>query len=178
LPPPAKVLAVVDVSDSTIVDVSGLTVRFVDVAQFHTVPVPDNVQVPLPIVIVLALVLELENVVHDKLLLFKFSVPLVKVVMPLIEALSANCNVPPIPLFVIGLIVLPADVIVCVPDIAINDITPAPAVTVVPASRVKLPLLDIALTPWDHVPVNPVKSSDNTVPIIDTVSVAVVLNET
>ena len=71
-----------DVSDSTIVDVPGVNVRLVDVAQFHTVPVPDNVQVLEPIISVRVLVLLDENVVAFNELLVKSNVPDVSVQDP------------------------------------------------------------------------------------------------
>ena len=61
LPPPAKVLAAVEVSDNTIVDVLGFNVKFVDVAIFQTEPVPDIVHVPEPMFKVLVLELEDEK---------------------------------------------------------------------------------------------------------------------
>ena len=98
-------------------------------------------------------------------------VPSVTVTAPFILAASAKDVVPPVPFIVIGFIVLPADVIDCVPEVAMNDIAPVLAVVDIPASNVRLPVvIDNVLAPCAHVPKYPVKSRLVTLPLIATES--------
>ena len=74
-------------------------------------------------------------------MLAKFNVPAVSVYVPVVVSVKAspNATVPPAPFWVIGPSVLPADVIVAVPEVLAKvDVLPL-GLKVIPETKVKLP---------------------------------------
>ncbi len=140
-----------------IVEVPALKVRPVVVAKFQIVPVPVIDHVPDPIVNDLVLILLDPIEVEVMFLLFKLNEPAVNVKMLQVR-LSANWKVPPAPLMLIlfPVIDLPLEVIVLVPEVALN-VKVLPEVSVIADTNVKSP--DI-FTPLEicKVPVYPEKS--------------------
>ena len=120
-----------------------LKVSPVVVAVVQMVPLfPVNVHVPEPIVMVRVLEFEEENKPAVKFLPLASKVPLVRVTVRVEPTTisSANCQVPPTPLKVIGKSsVLPLLVMVLVPEVAAKVVALAPAVKVMPEETVKLP---------------------------------------
>ena len=107
----------------------------------NAVPEPVVVMLPVPKVITRVLVLAELNKPLERVLLAKFSVPLVKVYVAVVEAvkLPDSSTVPPTPFWVIENNVLLAEVIVCVPEVAANVHKPEPVVKVIPATNVSEP---------------------------------------
>lgn len=100
-PPPAKVRAVVDVSDKRIVEVPDVIVKFVAVAAFQTVPVDVNVNVLDPRPKARTLVLLLLNVAAVIEKLAVLNVPAVSVTDPPFNANAVvGWIVPPVVLMV------------------------------------------------------------------------------
>ena len=112
-----------------------LKVRFCDVAVVQTVVLfPVIVQIPEPIVRVRIFELEEENIPVVIFLLLASKVPLVRVrvlALPKVRS-SPNSHVPPTPFRMTGKSsVLPLVVIVFVPEVAANVVTPVPAFNVI-----------------------------------------------
>jgi hypothetical protein len=84
---------------------------------------------------------------------------------------SARDTVPPAPFWVMGFSVLPADVIVCVPEVAANVHVPVvPVVKVIPDTRVNEPKNVVVAVPGAQVPVYPVKFKSFTTEALATVN--------
>ena len=79
------------------------------------------------------------NAPTDSVLFAKFNVPLVNVYVCVDVKAPLSATVPPVPDWVMGFKVLPADVIVAVPEVLANVNTPVPVVNVMPATNVSEP---------------------------------------
>ena len=152
-----------------------VTVNPVTSEKFHTVPLFPVTVIPgphPPIVNARVAVPEVATRPAVKFLLFRSSVPFVRVTVRELSNVRASCNcqVPPTPLNVIGkFTVTPFVVRVFVPDVLANVITGVPDVVVIPEANVKFPYMDAVAQVRLPAP-NPVKSRFIVLPSNATIS--------